>query len=236
MVVGWEGKWEDTPNTTATTVDNEASVSQVLYNPFYAEELPNLAPLAEQEIQQGGRTLSVPDTIVFPSVNVNPTTSTSAVVSIRDATNGGCTTDPVLDCTDPDSKYIEISDLDGTPFTLTIIADSDFTNDADGQNYILRNNFFVRNWDQNTTDTDTNCGTTPESCYLTVNPLTPPVTPTFTLDTSTTTAQPLDVSQTLATKIGNDIGVWRFYPDWLLNINALTPPGNHSTTVTITLQ
>lgn len=236
MVVGWEGKWEDTPNTVTTTTDDEASVSQLLYNPVYEEVLPNLAPAAEQEIQQGGRTLSVPDTIVFPSVNVNPTTSTSAAVSIRDATNGGCTTDPVLDCTDAASKYIEISDLDGTPFTLTIIADSDFTNDADGQNYITRSNFFIRNWDQNVADTDTNCGTTPESCYLTINPLTPPVTPTFTLDTSTTTAQSLDVSQTLATKTGNDIGVWRIYPDWLLNIGALTPPGNHSTTVTITLQ
>lgn len=236
MVVGWEGRWEDTPNATGTTTDTEAAVSQLLVNPIYLEPLPNLAPEAEQEIQQGGRTLSVPDTIVFPSVNVNTTTSTSAIVSIRDAVNGGCTTTPTLDCTDPASKYIEVEDLDGTPFTLTIIADTDFTNDADSQTYITRSDFFVRNWDQSTVDTDTNCGSIPESCYLTINPLTPPITPTFTLDTSTNTVQPLNVSQTLATKTGTDIGTWRLYPDWLLNIGALTPPGNHSTTVTITLQ
>jgi len=236
IIVGWEGEWESVPNASSIQTDTEASVSQLLYNPIYAEPLPSLEPSAQQQVEQGGRTISVPDALVFPSVNVNLATSTTQTVSIRDAQNGGCSTSPTLDCTDPASKFIQVDDLDGLPFTLTIVADTDFVNDADGQTYITRNDFSVRNWDQDPTSTPDECGDDPVFCFETVNPVPPPVAPTFALDASTTTFQPLNTSRTLATKTGNDIGSWKIYPDWQLTIPALTPPGTHSTTITVTLQ
>ncbi len=215
-VVTWEAD---------TTLDNAAVVYQLLQNPSISEDMAPLEPLCRQEITAGGLTMTAPTSISFPPAATSATETVTQEVSIRDATYGG------------DIKYIEVQDATGQDFTLSMQV-SNFTSLADGKTYITADEHFkVKNWDGDTTDTDTGCEAgTPLNCYLTEAST---YTPTaFSLNSETETYTYVDTQKVLANKTGTEqfeIGKWKFYPKFEITIPPIIPPGLHEATITFTL-
>gem|GEM_PF-5191127 len=173
----------------------------------------DLNPIASQEISGGGRRLSVPGDIDFPSVDVNTALSTVTEVALRDAKM----VSPI--------QYVEAQDLDGTPFNITI-STSDFTF-TDGQKYLKAQNVAVKNCDMPTVD-DVKCIETinGSSGDFSLNP----ATNDFSAFISA------NEQKTLANKTGHQLGKWRFFPKLQLTVPAITPPGDHKATITFSLQ
>ncbi len=208
-----------------TTLDNAAVVYQLLQNPSVSEDMTPLEPLCRQEITAGGLSITAPTSISFPPVATSATETVTQQVSIRDVTYGG------------DIKYIEIQDATGQDFTLSMQV-SDFTSLADDKTYIKANEHFkVKNWDGNTTDTDTGCDAgTPLNCYLTEASTHTPTA--FNLNSETETYTFTDTQKVLANKTGTEqfeIGKWKFYPEFEITIPPIIPPGLHEATITFTL-
>jgi hypothetical protein len=143
-------------------------------------------------------------------------------MSIRDPLVGG-----------DDNKFIEIEDLDGASFDFSVVINSNFV--MSGTSYIPKDNASIRNWDQSTTDTDSACSSSaPLSCFLTENATSDPTT--FALSAETQDFATLGTQRILATKTSDhEIGKWKFYPEFKLDIPARTPPGNHTTTIIFSL-
>jgi hypothetical protein len=216
VAVAWEG------NFVGASSDSNGAVLQGLINPLYAPAYPQLQPEAEQQIIGGGKTLTVPSSITYPAGQVNTANVTTKQMSIRDPVNGGA-----------DNKFIEIQDLDGAGFTLSVMLNSDFMLGA--VPYILRSDAFIRSWDRSDTETDSGCSVTAVStCFLTENDSADPGT--FSLNSETEDFASLETQRILATKTSDhEIGKWKLYPEFKLNIPARTPPGNHTTTITFSL-
>ncbi len=216
--------WEGNVNQPGF-IDTNGVAIQRLYDALYEPPYPALQPSAEQVITGGGRTLSVPASIQYPAATVSTTSTTTVQSSIRDATNGGS---PI--------KYIEATDLDGAPFTISAVINNDFMLTPPGTtSYIPKTAASIRNWDQSTTDTDTACGpASPLTCVLTINSTARETT--FQLSDTSESFVSLDTQRDMANKSGeHEIGKWRFYPDFKLDIPALTPPGNHTTSIIFSL-
>lgn len=224
-IVAWEGYSSSVDGT-----DFNAVAYQLLQSPLVQQEIQELAPLAQQEVEAGGQFLEVPTNITFPSVPLSIDDEVVQIVSVRDATYGG------------DIKYIEIQDATGADFTLTIQAD-DFFAAADGKPYIKNDEHFrVKNWDNDLTDIDPgDCdnATTPTDADVCFQTLESTVTPTaFTLNSSTQDHSFINTQQVLAEKTGtanNEIGRWRIFPEFEITIPPFIPPGTHSAEITFTL-
>lgn len=155
--------------------------------------------------------------------------TTNVMVSVRDNTL------VTPNCSAITTPCIEFEDLDGIASVITV-SSSNFILASDSQTYITATNMAVKNCDADLS-TDPTCKTT-----LNGNAA------DFTLDPSTSdddnTPPGLDVfynflstieQKTLAIKSGTSLGKWRFFPKFRLTIPAITPPGNHSATVTFSL-
>jgi hypothetical protein len=216
----WEGNVSQPSN-----IDSNGVAIQHLYNPLYTPPYPALAPSAEQVITGGGRTMAVPDSIQYPASTVSTSNATSVQTSIRDAVDGGS---PL--------KYVEVTDLDGASFSISIVINDDFLLSPPGTtSYIPNSSAEIRNWDQDITDTDTGCGpSTPLICVKTIN--SSAETTSFQLDASSDEYVTLDTQRILINKSADhEIGKWRFYPQFKLNIPARTPPGSHTATIYFSL-
>jgi len=218
--VSWEGNFEQN-----TTRDQNGIAIQRLTDPLFTPPISALHPFAEQVITGGGRTLLIPSSISYPTSNVNTTNTSTIQTSIRNDTCGGS-----------DLKYIEVTDLDGAPFTITATIPNDFYLTPPGNtSYIPKSGAFIRNWDQNIADTDPDCSIkSPLSCVLTLNSSMSKTS--FQLATESEGFVSLENQQALATKTSNsEIGKWRFYPEFKLEIPARTPPGNHTSEIIFSL-
>jgi len=220
VIISWEGNVYQPDN-----IDDHGIATQLLNSPFSTFSPENLLTTCSQEITNGNRTLMVPDNIIFPAVNVSTSEDQTNAVSIRD---GGATLD-----------YIEITDELGSPFDLTVTA-SDLFSDTDNRSYIKNEQHFkIRNWDQNTLETEPACGTDPDKCFKIQSCSLPELT-TFSLNSTTADFVTLDQPRTLATKNTNvenpiEIGKWTIYPELQITIPKFTPAGNHIGTITFTL-
>lgn len=227
-IVGWEGNFENNTDTKPTS-DNQGIIVQTLANPLYNEPHSELQPEARQEVRAGGRTLTVPNTINFPSATVNTSMASEVAVSVRD--------DHLVtpNCDSIATPCIEFEDLDGVPSVITV-STGDFTLESDGKTYIYATDMGVKNCDADVS--------TDPSCIVTLYGN----EKDFTLDPSTSDDNSMppgsdifytfgsDTEQkTLATKNGSLLGKWRFFPKFQLTIPAITPPGNHSGTITFSL-
>lgn len=225
MVIGWEGNFQDNVGfVDAGSDDVEGATLQALLNPLYAEAYPELQPEIRQEISGGGRTLNVPDSMEFPETIVtNPDEAVIVEVSVRNNT-----------LPDPDPiQYIEFEDLEGAPAVITVSAEN-FVRTSDNQSYIPVTNFSVKNCDQDLASS--------EECKMTINgdpdDLSIDNVETADNDSDTDTYYEFgsEVEQkTLATKAGNNLGKWRIFPKFKLEIPPTTPPGNHTTVITFSL-
>jgi hypothetical protein len=217
VVVGWEGNYSGDSG-----MDANAAIWQRLTNPLYAESFPRLQPSAQQTIEGGEKTLTVPASISFGTASVNAQSNTTESMAIRDVT------DPI--------NYIEISDLDGAAFNLSVVINDDFLLTPPGTtSYIPKANASIKNWDGNTTDTNAGCNpSAPLFCFLTLNTASAPTS--FALNSDTENYAALDQQRILVSKTNDhEIGKWRIYPQLRLNIPARTPPGTHTTTITFSL-
>jgi len=81
----------------------------------------------------------------------------------------------------------------------------------------------------------------PLTCFKTVSSSLGENETTATLSNDTETFKSLDQSRTLFTKPATDpanpveIGKWRIYPEFQLTIPPIIPTGNHTATITFTL-
>jgi hypothetical protein len=220
VTVAWEG------NVNLSTNNDSSGIAiQRLLSPLFTPPLPALQPSAEQVITGGGRTLLVPSSIQFPAGTVSTTDTASVQASIRDATYGG---DPI--------KYVEATDLDGAPFTITATISEDFFLTPPGTtSYIPKTAASIRNWDRNTADTDSVCSESDMSnCVLTINSSSTETS--FELSSESEDFATLDTQRPLVNKqSSSEIGKWRFYPEFRLQIPPRTPPGNHTTEIIFTL-
>jgi hypothetical protein len=220
IVVSWEGSVN-----RPTLSDNNGIAIQRLKNVLFTTPIPELQPAAEQVVLGGGRTMVVPATVLFPTSSVSTTNASEIKASIRDETCGGI-----------DVKYIEVTDLDGAPFTITATIGEDFMLTPPGNvSYIPKSNASIRNWDGNTADTNEDCTEkTPQNCVYTINSSSENTS--FELSTESEDFMSMDEQRALINKFSDtEIGKWRFYPEFKLLIPARTPPGNHSTEIIFTL-
>lgn len=231
ITVAWEGNIDQPAQT-----DTYGIANQILHSPFITLTAGELAAICEQQVTTGVRTLTVPNTIYFPILDVSTTEEQTNQISIRatdDASCGGICGGDII-------KYIEVTDESGADFDLTVTA-SDFISASDQKTYIKADQHFkVRNYDQITSDDLTaDCGIDPEMCFAIIQCSIPEVT-TFRLDPSTENFVTMDQNRTLATKRGTtnnpaEVGAWRFYPEFELTIPKIIPAGEHAGTITFTI-
>jgi hypothetical protein len=123
--------------------------------------------------------------------------------------------------------------LDGVSFTLSAIINDNFL--LGTTSYIPRNAAFIRNWDRSNADTNSECASDNMSaCFMIEEDSASPSA--FALDNETADYASLETQRILATKTSDhEIGKWRIYPEFSLNIPPRTPPGHHTTTITFSL-
>jgi len=220
VTVAWEGTV-----IQPTSDDSNGITIQRLKNALYTPPFPELQPSAEQVITGGGRTMSIPSSIQFPPATISTSKESAVQTSVRDASFGGS----------PD-KYIEVTDLDGAPFTITATISDDFHLTPPGTaSYIPKTAAFIRNWDQNDADTNADCPLAIKTdCVLTINSSSQDTS--FELSPESEDFTSLDEQRTLVNKQSDsEIGKWRFYPEFMLKIPVRTPPGNHTAEIIFTL-
>ncbi len=226
VITAWEGNHENYPGQTGTGDDNAGAVVQFLYDPLYDEPPICYSPEFTQEIMTGGRTLLIPESIVFPGMTINPVRGASSEVSIRNNT--------IATPTPP--QYIEIGDLQGdsTPYNITVNISNFIHNDSVHE--IPVTNLYIRNCDASAMD-DPSCVDTIEgySQELTLDPATfDPNTADGYVRFNSPTQQ-----MTIANGTGEHIGKWRIYPKIKLTLPPAPPvtiPGQYRSTITFTLQ
>lgn len=248
IIVAWEGNTNQ-PLESPTQTDTYGIETQLLQNPLIQDENDKLNPSITQEITTGNFTLQAPSTINFQTAEVSVTTDQTKTISIRHTNDGTCgttcgpTQDQNCPCGGDPIKYLEITDeRGGQEFNLTVSA-TNFTSEEDHKTYITNSALKIRNWDQDTTNiTNTNCSTAnPSTCFTTVSTSLEDDKTTMTLSNDTENFVSLDQVRTLATKPATsaenpkEIGKWRIYPEFQLTIPPIIPTGNHTATITFTL-
>ena len=221
IFVGWEGNYQLDPSTANLgTDDYQAAIGQSLNDIFYSTAFPNLDQTASQTINAGStRTLVVPTTIDFDSKTIDTSSHQFSTKSVRDLQS---------------NNFIELIDLQGAPATITVSA-SDFTLDSDHQTYIHSQNLSVKNCDQDNANdqrcVDTIAGSPSDFDLTSVE-----TANTYcAFNTLCSADQNPSDPKPLATKTGNNVGGWKFYPEFKLDIPPIVPPGTHSATITFTL-
>jgi hypothetical protein len=229
VLVGWDGEFLINGIVTAP----HAAVYQMLNNPLYIQTLPELPTSAQLTIAPGGKTLTIPSAIQFPSVTASTMNNTDVEREIDE--------NPAIG----QPLYFQLEDLGGNspscspgPCYSVTISSSDFTytDPLTSEVYTIpATNVFLKNYDGNHPGV-VNSGTcgSPEADLsfdiLFGN------SADFSLDNSTCDYTPLDTNQTLMNKTSNtsDTAKVKMYPKIKITIPPLTPPGTYTGTITIT--
>lgn len=195
-----------------TYLDNNGVLQQMIEDPFSVGQKQDLSPSTNQQITPGGKYIVVPQLIDFGNI-AHGTTST---VNFSDLT-----------MPDASSGRLEVTDLDGANFDLTVSL-STLTNTLQSDAIIPNSNFVIENNDGTNTG-GTNPGVTTSYSFTNVNDV--------TLDPSTNPGQNANLSttQTLLRKTNNNTGVWDIYPRTSLAIPNDAVNGVYSATMTFTL-
>ncbi len=172
----------------------------------------SLQPLTNQQITAGGKLLAVPNDFSFGNIGEGgvSTINTSTLSLINDsgtAQAGG----------------IRITDLDGTPFSLTVSMTSLVNTTTNNPAHILPNSAVsIKNNDNTSPSVQSNNAFTAMTDII--------------LDASTNNFNNLDSTRTIATKTNNNTGEWKIYPSLQLTLPSDgVENGNYSGTLTFTL-
>lgn len=228
--VSWEGEYG---NFTGIAIDDYGADFQMLNNPTFIQTLPELPTSAQLSITQGGKTLTIPSSIEFPSITANTMNPTDVEREIDENPAAG------------QPLYFQLEDLGGNSGTCTpgpcysvTISSSDFTytDIASGQTYTIpASDVFLKNYDGNHPGVAGAgaCGSPDAS--LSFNTIFGN-SADFNLDPTTCDYTPLDTNQTILNKISNtsDTGKIQWFPKLKISVPALTPPGTYTGTITIT--
>ncbi|MCC6643474.1 hypothetical protein IT411_01885, partial [Candidatus Peregrinibacteria bacterium] len=183
-------------------LDNNGVYEQTLNDPFSTGTKEDLSPTIEQQITSGGKYIIVPQTIDFGNVN----RGTTAQVNFADLS----------------PACLQVTDLDGTDFDLTVSM-TNLSNTTNGSSNIPNTNFVIENNDGINPDIQTNYSFTSASDVQ--------------LDASTDPGENanLGTTQTLLRKFNNNTGSWTICPKGNLDIPSDALSGTYSGTITFTL-
>lgn len=228
-IVGWEGNYAP----SGVSVDANGAVFQVLNNPTFVETIPELPTAAQLTIEPGGKTLTIPSNIQFPTITASTSTNTEVEREIDENPSVGQPLNFQLEDLGGNPSLCET----GTCYSLTVTStDFTYTDSATGQTYAVpASGIFIKNYDGNHSGVVGTgiCGS-PESGQsfeiLSGN------ASDFLLDSGTCDYASLDVPRTIMNKTSNtsDTAKIQLYPKLKINVPALTPPGTYTGTITIT--
>jgi hypothetical protein len=222
VVVGWEGNFQKSAGIKGNIDDDQSGIIvQFLSDPMN-NEMPQYQPVCTQQIVQGGRILEVPDSIIFPDLNVNPRKTSVSTVSVRNNT---------LQKEAP-IQYIQVTDLQGGSEHFVISIDVDDFMHSDMKHKISKSNLAVRSCDiedlQDPACVETLQGQANE--FEIYKPDNDDKYQEFSYEAPLTLAQSNHEIPVL------HFGQWRFYPMLKLSIPPITVPGSYTSNITITLQ
>lgn len=228
-MVGWSGSYYP----FGLNIDDNASMYQMLNNPMFVEGTPELPTTAQLTIAEGGKTLTIPSNIQFPSAIASTTMTTDVTRQIDENPAVG------------QPLFFQVDDLGGNssncvpgPCYSVTISSTDFTytDSITGQTYTIpASNIFIKNYDGNHAGVfeSGSCGSV-EAQHSFESIFGEPTD--FALDGSSCDFTSLDTNKTLLNKVTNisDTARIRFYPEIKITIDPLTPPGTYTGTITIT--
>lgn len=229
VIVGWDGTYRP----FGISIDSTGAVFQLLYNPSVVQSTPELPTAAELSIVEGGKTLTIPSVIQFPSVTATTMVNTDVEREIDENPAAG------------EPLYFQVEDLGGNStgcvpgpcYSVTISSTAfTYTDPVSGQTYTIpASNISIKNYDGNHPGvTNTGLCGSPEA-NLSFEALFG-VAADFALDPTTCDYVPINTNRTLINKITNtsDTARIRMYPKLKITVPALTPPGTYTGTITIT--
>ncbi|MBD3270699.1 hypothetical protein GF376_04180 [Candidatus Peregrinibacteria bacterium] len=171
------------------------SYYQLLNDPFAVAINDFPLTQARQEILSGGKFLTVPNNIDFGNLQAGITSSTA--------------------------ESIQIVDLDGSTFSLTVSMTPLSNNTDTGAPDIAENNFYIKNND---------------SVNPAVNSLNPYTNATdFSVNSSTDSFVNLTSPRTLGDKNNDNTGSWEIYPEFQITVPSDAVSGEYTGTLTFTL-